>query len=612
MVLLMDNLKSMTQIWVSLGRHYNVHPRSLETFEKRVEGEGRQFLYKELTQLGRDFDRALIGGESFNTTARFGLVSDESYPVFLQELFKQVLDHDGAVRVDAPATIIHQIRQLTLLYYKVKVPHSEEAILEAVTGFVERDMGLNRLLPPPASTRKARGLIGRVLLGLDPFSTVPRHGSGSTSCRTANQDKYHSFRFIPRLDAVFPYDEFFFYNKTHFADSLQSLLDAEVIEEPTARIVAVPKDMRGPRLICCEPREHQYIQQGLMRAIYKRVEHHPLTRGYVNFRNQEVNRTLTLEASRTQKWATLDLKDASDRVRWDLVQDLFPGNWVKALDACRTRFVQVDEKTTYGPMRKFAPMGSAVCFPVEALIFWSLLRSHLGCDVYVYGDDIILPTARAEEAMHILEVYDLQVNAQKSCYKTPFRESCGIDCWAGQDVSYVKARTEFNASLESETSWVDFVNNIAKTEGWDLGHRLRNIVDRFWEEPHYCYSGGVYVPGREQEVFNLQSDPIRSLPLAYNCEPQAINSACFLHREERDLQRREALLPCIESIKTACRTHHKFHWNEMMRRELVVVGDRQNKGDSSLDDIFFNESFYTVGEYAEPNRTHKKYRWRPV
>lgn len=588
----MDNLKSMTQVWVSLGRQFDVHPRSIETFVKRVEGEGRQFLYKDLSQLGRDFNRSLIGGESFNTTARFGLAPNGLYPKFLSELFSQVIDNEGLIKLDASATIIQRIRQLTLLYYKVKVPHDEITVLEAVRSFVERDRGLDRPLPPEAASRKATKLIGRLLRGLDPFSTVPRHSSGSTSCRTPNCDKYHSFRFIPRLHAVFPYECNFFLTLTHLTDSLESLLECEVIEDPPARIVAVPKDMRGPRLICCEPREHQFIQQGLMRALYKRVENHYLTKGYVNFTDQEVNRELTLKASETQEWATLDLKDASDRVRWDLVQRLFPLDWVVAFDACRTRFVETGGETTYGPMRKFAPMGSSVCFPVEALVFWSLLHSHLGCEVFVYGDDIILPTARAEEAIHILEYFDLKVNVQKSCYKTPFRESCGIDCWNGHDVSYVKASMEFDttrksvktkrgrklyqtmASFKSEISWVDFVNNLAETFDWDLGNHVRGIVDEAFG-PHYCTT--------------------RGLPLTYRCGYRSSNMAFFVHNYNEQLQRWEALLPDVDTLKTACRTEDEFARNELFR--LMLTG--------------WNDT-HVVGEYAEPNRIRKKYRWRPI
>jgi hypothetical protein len=576
----MDNLKSMIQIWINLGRQFGVHPRTLMTFERRAECEGRQFLYQDLSQLGRDFDRFLIGGEPFNTTARFRRVKGACYPKFMSELFKLCMDKEGNINLDMPAQTIKRIRQLLLLYYKVKVPHHEDDIQKAINSFMERDKGLCRPLPPKESTRKARKLLGRLLDGLDPFQSRPRHGSGATACRTPNHDKYHSFRFLPRLHEAFPYEEFFFYNFTHLCDSLESLLDAEVVAEPSARIVAVPKDMRGPRLICCEPREHQYIQQGLMRDLYDRVENHPLTSGFVNFTNQEVNRDLTLEASENQEWCTLDLKDASDRVRWDLVRELFPGDWVRALDACRTRFVDVGGGKLFGPLRKFAPMGSAVCFPIEALVFWSLLYSHLNasshrkCDVYVYGDDIILPTARAEEAISLLEVYDLKVNVQKSCYRTPFRESCGIDCWMGHDVSYVKARMEFDSSTLSETSWVEFVNNISTQYGWTVGHLIRSIVDEVFG-PHYCTTSGA--------------------ALTYECKPRASNNAFFKHRWNPDLHRVEALIPCITTAQTVCRDSEEFHWNEILRSRLTGWSDN-----------------YTIGSYAEPNRSHKKYRWRPI
>jgi len=59
-------------------------------------------------------------------------------------------------------------------------------------------------------------------------------------------------------------------------------------------------------------------------------------------------------------------------------------------------------------------MGSATTFPIEAFCFWAIAASCIaekrGMDlreatalVYVYGDDIIVPTDLAEDVMAALE-----------------------------------------------------------------------------------------------------------------------------------------------------------------------------------------------------------------
>jgi hypothetical protein len=89
-----------------------------------------------------------------------------------------------------------------------------------------------------------------------------------------------------------------------------------------------------------------------------------------------------------------------------------------------------------------ATMGSAVCFPIETIVFYSISKAVLQLfgytgDPYVYGDDIIVPTKYAGYVMDVLEAYGFVVNREKS-FTNPrlaFRESCGVNGLLGVDVT---------------------------------------------------------------------------------------------------------------------------------------------------------------------------------
>jgi hypothetical protein len=573
----MTNLKSIGSIWAILAERFGADTRDIQVFNRRLESNGASFLFGDLPQLGRSFDRTLITGEPLSYSARFARCSAETrYPLFLNGLFKKVLEKDGHLKVDPEPIHIKQLRQLLLLCYKTEVPYNEIVNDQAIADFTARDSSLtDKELPVKTEEFKAaKRLMARILGVLDPRDIRPRHGPGATSCGTDNWSKYHSFRYFPKLDRVYPYAEHFFFNASHLCDELQKLYDSVVVEKPHAKLVLVPKDQRGPRLICAEPREHQFIQQGLMRLLYKHIESHPLTKGFVNFTDQTINGRLAEEGSIWKHNATLDLKDASDRVRSDLVRELVPPLWWECLDACRTAYVELPNGQVYGPMAKFAPMGSAVCFPIEALVFWVLLRSSLNVDVYVYGDDIVVPIDCAERACHILESYDLKVNVDKSCYKTPFRESCGYDFFNGSDVSYVKLRQVPKVDdLQSEVSLVEFANLISESYGESLGTSVQHYVDHLYG-PHFVHPEGG--------------------SLCYKGSPRASNDVFFRRRWNRDYQVVEYLIPSVYVRSWVPRGNPKYHWCELLRKELTSSGEH-----------------YKLGQYAEPNST-LKYGWKSL
>jgi hypothetical protein len=161
--------------------------------------------------------------------------------------------------------------------------------------------------------------------------------------------------------------------------------------------------------------------------------------------------------------ATLDLSDASDSVANWLVEALFCRSplFLEYAQACRTSRVQLPTGEIQN-LQKFASMGSALTFPIEAMVFASIaiagvleyrglpltLKSIKGLRgvVRVYGDDLIVPTDCAATVIRWLESFGFRVNRDKSFWTGEFRESCGKEYWRGHDVSVVKFRTPLPSS----------------------------------------------------------------------------------------------------------------------------------------------------------------------
>jgi hypothetical protein len=265
-----------------------------------------------------------------------------------------------------------------------------------------------------------------------------------------------------------------------------------LVADPPAKVILVPKDSRGPRLISCEPLENQWIQQGIMKELVKFIENHPLTKGMINFTDQAINQELARSGSITGGIATLDLKEASDRVSMALVERIFPRPLVDALYASRSLATTLPDKSVV-KLGKFAPMGSALCFPVMALTIWAALTCEDGftyaCSsdaTFVYGDDVIVPTAQAVDAIARLERIGLKVNADKSFTSGFFRESCGMDAFHGVDVTPCRIKTPWRDRPEPGvlTSYVAQANELYE-QGYPRTAALlaANVVETYGQVP---------------------------------------------------------------------------------------------------------------------------------
>lgn len=468
--------------------------RDIKTITDRVENEGFSFLTITLPNFAKDFERSLELGYIESNTF-LGFKRSAGLPTFLSGFLSRVFDPKDGLLLDNPdIRSIYSIRQICYLFKKVDLPCTEVRRRKAISQFIKCDEEVRQLqntIDPSLLAEfeaMANLLFKDVFLSLDKATyhgnILPKHGSGATAEKLSSNGKYTQSEWTERLESLFPSLEYVFPNYGWYStEEYQSLDILPPVRERPVRVVDVPKTLKTPRIIAIEPAAMQYVQQGYLEAIMKEFRKDDNSRNFVCFDSQEPNQSLALEGSRDGTLATLDLKEASDRVsglhvrtmlaRYPLLQE---GVW-----ACRSTKADVSGKIIN--LAKFASMGSALCFPMEAMVFCTLvfvgisrslnkpltekdIKSFYG-KVRVYGDDIIVPVEYASSVVHTLHQHGLVVNTTKSFWNGKFRESCGKDYYSGHDVSVVKAGkvlpSQRRDALEI-VSWSELRNRLAKAK----------------------------------------------------------------------------------------------------------------------------------------------------
>lgn len=202
------------------------------------------------------------------------------------------------------------------------------------------------------------------------------------------------------------------------------------------RFTTVPKDCTKHRGIAVEPSINLFYQLGYGRVIRGRLK-----RVGINLTDgQDIHRRVACEASIKGHLVTLDLSNASDTISSNLVKLLLPTRWFSVLNDLRSK--KTDFKGHWHLLEKFSSMGNGFTFELETLIFLCLIlaldptgqKLVPGENVFVFGDDIIVPSEYSKAVVAALSFSGLTVNQRKSFFDGPFRESCGGDFFNGVDV----------------------------------------------------------------------------------------------------------------------------------------------------------------------------------
>jgi hypothetical protein len=483
--------------------------RDIDTLISRVKEEGISFLTITLPNFCRDFEQALakerIDPSLFRSFRKNGAI-----PAFLQGMLGLIFDREtGRINYDEVPiiandvpTIIDGIRQICLCFKKLELGCTPKREQAAFRSFIEIEQSFSMFsLPKEEHARFLRVssvLWSNLLRDLRVSELSPRHGPGATAERVSGNQKFRWRLWHDRLEPYFPIIDNGYTISAVESPEFESVTIVSEDNEQPVRVTPVPKTLKGPRIIAIEPCCMQYVQQGIRNALYERIESHPVIGGHVNFRDQSINQKLAMAASKDGRLATIDLSDASDRVPHDLALDMFRSNpdLLEAIDACRSKRAEMPDGTVVS-LRKFASMGSALCFPVEAMYFYTicviaLLESRslpvsvhncnsVASQIYVYGDDIIVPTDDAMIVLDYLQKYNCKVNRNKTFVTGKFRESCGVDAYDGRLVTpiYVRQLQPENVRQASNVvSWVATANLFYEKGYWTTTRHMRNVIEK--------------------------------------------------------------------------------------------------------------------------------------
>lgn len=480
--------------------------RDILTYVSRVKHEGLSFLTITLPALGSEFDRSLALGRIEPTFFR-GFRKRGKIPAFLQGFFALVFDPGtGRILNEPEVAAIEGIRQCAYSFKKLKLPCDPSRVRKAFNKFRKDEQDLSEPLDPRLRIdfNYLCDVLWDCLLCIGDYSMhncLPKHGPGSTAERITGNSKFVFKRWHDRLEPYFPMLEYAFPNENaYLSPEFEQVSVVDETDEEPVRVITVPKTLKSPRIIAIEPVCMQYTQQALSSHLMKCLESYGFTAGHVNFTDQTINQRKALISSKNGRLATIDLSSASDRVPLSLAVDMFKKypDFQGALLACRSTRARLPDGDIIH-LNKFASMGSALCFPVESMYFYTICIGALlekrnlpvtsqnifkvSRDVYIYGDDIVIPADDVEVVIEHLQKYYCKVNSDKSYWTGKFRESCGVDAFDGEEVTptYIRTtRPNDKRAPSSIISWLETSNLFYQKGYWitssHMLHKCESIL----------------------------------------------------------------------------------------------------------------------------------------
>lgn len=504
-------MKRLTELWkclaLELGQQLDVDVmRDIKTVTHRAEHEGDAFFLVTLPNFCGAFEASLEVGK-IEPTLFPGFGKNGRAPAFLRGFLALVFNTESGLLLDTPlAEGVAAVRQLTVFAKKTEMELKPSTISRAYAAYHRCEAEL-ALFEDTASLLDPRWIrlreifrtafgdaLSRVADDIETYGLSPQHGSGSTSDRKPGNQKW-VFPYWParwEKDNTFPFLE--------YASSRYGLTQTVKLRSPgdelPVKVILVPKTYTSPRLIAEEPTSMMYMQQGLHKSLVPHLEKDGLVGQLVGFTDQIPNRKMAERGSRQSDLATLDLSEASDRVSNLLVQFLFSvePSVSEALQLLRSSHASVDGSVV--ALRKYASMGSALCFPVEVMVFLSIVL--LGIEeatgkpctareliklkgkVRVYGDDIIVPVHTVPSVVSCLEAFGLKVNKGKSFSRGKFRESCGGDYYAGEWVTPVRIRHRLPTrtdEVKELVAWTSTMNQFFFAGLWRTSEWIRESLE---------------------------------------------------------------------------------------------------------------------------------------
>jgi len=268
--------------------------------------------------------------------------------------------------------------------------------------------------------------------------------------------------------------------------------------EPYHLVIFVAKNWKTYRVVSMEPIAYMFFQQGasvgIQRYLKSRIS--PVLSRMYCVNTEEENRAAAQRGSIDGSIATIDWSSASDLVAYRYMASLTEGSGLSPfVRMLRTKYAKMPgrisedlwDESVYA-VDKMAPMGSAVCFPLESLFFCTVLfstylqerwkytvseRKRMLAAMRVYGDDCTVPVELVQPFLTRMEEIGAQVNMTKSFFNSGsdqdfYRESCGGEYLNGIDVTPWRLPRKFGGFTISSIFMVD--------GDWDSATELAQLI----------------------------------------------------------------------------------------------------------------------------------------
>lgn len=418
-----------------------------------------------------------------------------------------------------------------------------------------------------------------------------------------------------------------------------------------SRLKFVPKNYKSVRSICMEPNVVMWAQQGVRLVYEAHLKRNKWLKNHVDLERQEVNQEGARWGSETGLVDTIDLSSASDSVMWKLIQAVFKPAVLKHLHATRTSLVELPDGT-WMKVHKFAPMGSALCFPVQCTLYtaicimigiswaycrnWRLPDCFDGLDLdeayknsfffkagtretrrlqnpLIYGDDIILDKRVTSSVVECLQMLGFDVNVEKSYFgDEAYRESCGKHFALGYDVTpmMLKIGAVFEDGVEPKVlaGIIDQANHAFQYGYLNLRAHLIQFCLRY---PIRGFNDGRRPFGRNPILFTTDKDAT----FALHCD-----NPRNTHLRSRNFDLDSVSTPDKIRKSDTHIAYQRSEWASVTLKPCKIV-----KHDSTVDGFKYiawwrskyghtteNDDFSSGMPTADALSTRASWRWTPI
>lgn len=242
------------------------------------------------------------------------------------------------------------------------------------------------------------------------------------------------------------------------------------------RLVDVPKSSTSRRIIGVEQTERQLLLGQIEDALRKCIDlskGRTKASGRVVLTNQDRNRDMARVGSTNRSLCTIDFSAASDSISANFLSLIIPNDLYNEIMELRAWETDFNDTTRF--LNVMVTMGTRVTFPLESGGFWILMlvthdilngygvKTNLD-DYSVYGDDCIVPYAAYDTFIDLATLCGFLPNQEKSFKDCNYRESCGVECYYGYDLtSHYWPRGGIDPTSADETELISLI---------ELQHRI--------------------------------------------------------------------------------------------------------------------------------------------